>query len=119
MSRLDELRSQNWFQALNEHVGKSTISEVARQIGYSRSTVSLVLSGKYDGGTDAIAAKVLETFTDHVTCPFLSADITVGSCNDYQSRPMPTSHPRDLDHWMACRDGCPHSAHSLGDFDNA
>jgi hypothetical protein len=119
MSRIDELRTQKWFQELNEQVEQSSMTEVGRQIGYSRTTISLVLSGKYDGGLTAIAAKVLDTFTDHVTCPFLNDDITKGSCNDYQSRRMPTSHPRELDHWMACRDGCPHSTQSLGGRDDA
>lgn len=119
MSRIDEQQAEKWFQVLSEEVKKATISEVARKIGYSRTAVSLVLSGKYVGETTAIASKVLETFTNHVSCPFLEKDINKGDCNDYQSRPMPTSHPRHLDHWMACRDGCPHSVQSLEGPDHA
>lgn len=120
MSRIEELRSQKWFQVLTDEVAKSSKSEVARQIGYSRPTVSLVMSGNYDGGTSAIATKVMEIFTDQVACPFLHADINKGQCVDYQSRPMPTSDPQQLRHWMSCRNECPHCSQSfVGEMQSA
>lgn len=113
MSRLNELQDEKWFQVLSAEVKKSSKSEVARLMGYSRTTISLVMSGKYDGGTTAIAAKVMETFTDLVACPYLNADINKGQCWDHQSRPMPSSDPNQLRHWMSCRSECPHSSHSI------
>jgi hypothetical protein len=115
MSRLEKLKTEKWFQVLDEQINKTNITEVARQIGYSRTSVSLVYSGTYDGGTTAIALKVMKTFTDLVNCPFLDEDITNGECSDHQSRAMPTSSPKDLRHWMECRSGCPHSTITHGE----
>lgn len=108
MSTLGTLRKQRWFQVLEQQRDKSSISDVARQMGYARSTISLVLSGKYDGGTDAIAAKTLATFTDFVTCPHLRREITNAECTDYHTRAMPMSDPEELRHWMKCRNECSH-----------
>lgn len=113
MSRLEELSDQRWFQVLQAEIKKTSISDVARQLGYSRPTISLVLSGAYNGGTDRIAAKVIAAFTELVQCPFLGCELAQVKCGDFQSRPMPTSDPEALRHWVACRTGCPNSFHSL------
>lgn len=113
MSRLEKLAAQRWFQVLQSEVKKTSISDVARQLGYSRPAISLVLSGKYDGGTKLIAAKVIAAFTELVQCPYLDCDLPQAKCGDYQSRPMPTSDPQALRHWVACRSGCPNGFHSI------
>lgn len=106
---------QRWLRILRDQCNQTSISDVARQIGYSRPTISLVLSGDYNGGTGKIAAKVIATFTDSVQCPFLGADITQAVCHDHQSRAMPTSDANALRHWIFCRNECPYSHHSIDD----
>lgn len=113
MSSLDRLQDQKWFHVLKHEVSKSNIADVARQLGYSRPTISLVISGKYNGGTDLIAAKVIAAFTELVQCPFLACDLPRAQCEDHQSRAMPTSNPEALRHWMACRNGCPNGFHTV------
>lgn len=112
MSGVEQADEQAWMRILREQTDKTSISDVARQIGYSRPTVSLVLSGDYKGGTGKIAAAVIAKFTNHVQCPFLGYAIEQAECGDHQSRPMPTSDPHALRHWHACQDGCPYNYQS-------
>lgn len=113
MSGIEQQQVQRWFLVLKSEVAKTSIADVARQLGYSRPTISLVLSGNYNGGTDLIAAKVIAAFTELVQCPFLDCDLAQAKCGDLQSRPMPTSDPQALRHWVACRSGCPNGFHSI------
>lgn len=115
MSALESLKKETWFQILQDEVCKTSISDVARKIGYKRPTVSLVLSGNYNGGTQKVAAAVIAAFTDRVSCPYLESDITVGECSDYQSRSMPTSNPSELRHWTTCRSGCLYCSQAMED----
>ena len=115
MSGVEQHEEENWLRILRDQCEQSSITEVAAKLGYGRSAVSLVLSGKYPGGTSKIAAKVIGTFTDNVHCPHLGHDILQSTCADHQSRRMPTSDPAALRHWMSCRGGCPISNHSIED----
>lgn len=115
MSGIIQEQEDRWMSILREQCEQTSITDVARQLEYSRSTISLVLAGKYNGGTSKIAAKVVLTFTHFVHCPHLRGDITQAACRDHQSRPMPTSQPKALRHWVACRNGCPNSFHSIED----
>lgn len=115
MSGIEENEVGRWMRILRDQCDETSITHVADKIGYSRSTISLVLSGKYNGGTDKIAAKVIGTFTDSIQCPHLGHDITQAACADHQSRKMPTSDPAALRHWIVCRGGCPFSYHSIED----
>lgn len=110
---IEQSQYPEWLTILCQKCQESTIADVARQIGYSRTAVSLALSGKYEGGTGNIEAAVMGAFTGTVHCPYLGCDITQAACGDHQSQFMPTSDPNALRHWMACRSGCPHSNHSI------
>ena len=98
----------DWLTILRAEVAKSSCTAVADQIGYSRSAVSLVLSGTYAGSTDRIGAKVIETFTTYVNCPHTGGPLAQMDCAEVQARPMPTSDAKALRHWTSCRGGCPH-----------
>lgn len=106
----EQVNSERWLDILRAETKKSSISEVARQLGYSRPSISLVMSGRYVGSTEKIEAKVIETFTDRVSCPHLGHDITKAVCGDHHSRQMPTSDAAALRHWMTCRNGCSNCA---------
>lgn len=113
MSGIEPLKDQRWFKVLQSEVEKTSISDVARQLDYSRTAISLVLSGNYNGGTNLIAAKVIAAFTELVQCPFLGCELAQAKCADFQSRPIPTSDPKALRHWVACRSGCVNCVHSF------
>jgi len=115
MSGVEQHDEDRWLRILRDQCEQSSITDVAEKVGYGRSAISLALSGKYPGGTAKIAAKVIATFTDSVQCPHLGHDIIQAACADHQSRPMPTSDPAALRHWIACRNGCPFSYHSIED----
>lgn len=81
--------------------------EVARRLGYRNHTgVSLIAAGKYTASTEKFGAKVLAVF-GVVTCPHLCADIPRTECAGHALRPVPTSSPQKLRHWLACQQ-CPH-----------
>ncbi len=113
MSSVEQAQDPKWLVILKEEVDRSSIAAVARKLEYSRPVISLVLGEKYPGDVKKVAAKVLTTFSDSVFCPFLDGEIKNSQCQDFQSRDMPTSDPNALRHWCACRNGCPHSYHSI------
>ncbi len=96
----------NWLDILAAECEKSNKAEVGRQIGYSRTAISLALSGKYVGSTEKLAQAVISTFSDNLHCPHLQATINPDECVDFQSRPIPQSNATALRHWRACQ-SCP------------
>ena len=96
-----------WLELLRGKVKEpgASMGSVATDLQMSRTTVSLVLSGKYPASTDKIAARVMQTY-GRVECPFLREEISGAQCADYHQRPAPTSSPFAMRHWRACQ-GCP------------
>ena len=97
--------NEKWMDLLIGAVSKSNILEVANKLGYSRTTVSLVLSGKYQGKTDKVAKIVLEVFAI-VQCPFLQTEITLKECANFAHCKAPTHNPNKMQHWRNCQ-RCP------------
>lgn len=81
---------------------------LADELNMSRTTISLVLSGKYGADTSKIEAAVMAAYTDRVACPHLDKSISQTDCAGFSKRLMPISNPPALRHWTACR-ACPHS----------
>ena len=108
--------TEPWFAILLERAQRpdSVRARIARQLGISAAALSQVLnaSGCYGNGTaktDRIAEKVIHTFGRY-TCPHLTAEasgddqvITAEQCRAFAHRDAPTSSPRDMQHWQACR----------------
>ncbi len=95
-----------WLDLLESAVAARGQAAVARELGYSPTTLSLVRRGRYPGGTDRIEARVLQVLGD-VACPFLNQTIPTSQCRRTSLAPVPTSNPKALQHWSACR-SCPH-----------
>lgn len=95
-----------WRDLLESAVAAKGQAAVARELDYSATTLSLVRRDKYPGGTDRIAAKVLEVYGE-VACPFLGRPIGAEQCRRTSLAPVPTSNPQAIRHWSACR-ACPH-----------
>lgn len=96
-----------WLDLLNAAVNRSSKQAVARNLGISRTAVSLVVDGKYPAKTDSIEKKVIEVYGS-VTCPHLDHEISLNACRSYHQSTVPTSSPRAMKHWQACK-GCQHN----------
>ena len=97
--------SADWQALLAAEAARTSIAAVARRLGYSRTSISLVLAGKYPGGTDNVAAAVLATF-GRTTCPHLGRAVAPDECAQNGGR-VPTASPAALRLWRACQT-CPH-----------
>jgi len=95
----------DWQTLLAAEAARTSIAATARRLGYSRTAVSLALAGKYPGGTDKMAATVLDVLGG-VACPQLGREVTAAECAD-KAGAMPTSSPTALRLWRACQT-CPH-----------
>ena len=97
--------NQKWLEVLRAEVAKSSTYEVAKQIGYSQSTVCLVLSGKYQGNIENVMEKVVHMYM-RIECPYLETKIVLNDCRTFALGRAPTHSPPKMQHWRACR-RCP------------
>lgn len=95
----------DWLAMLREAVAARSQTSVAAMLDLSRTTVSLVLAGKYPGKTDRVAARVLKTF-GQVECVHTGQLISLTVCVSYANRRAPLNNPMELSHWRTCRN-CP------------
>lgn len=94
-----------WLELLQQAVAASNRTRVAEKLEVSRTAVSQLMSGTYGAGTERMAARVMETFA-RTDCPFLARDISRKECATHAQSAIPTSSPRAMKHWRACRT-CP------------
>ncbi len=98
----------SWMNVLQVEVAKANITTVAKQLGYSRTTVSLILAGRYNGSTNKFGKAVSDTFGVGIHCPHLETTVTKEQCVGFHTLPMPQSNAAALRHWRRCQ-GCEHS----------
>lgn len=96
-----------WRSLLAAALRKHGLTQVALDLGYAKSSISLASNGRYPGGTERIEAKVLEIY-GRIQCPHLGEALTPAACATHRSRPVPTSNTAGLRHWKACRE-CAHN----------
>ncbi len=85
--------------------GGMTKAQIAKEIGYDRTSVSRWINEPDYSGT-RVEAAVLARF-NRFPCPHLKADITPLECSGYAMRPCPTSNAREVRHWKTCQ-SCAH-----------
>lgn len=90
-----------------------TVAQLAREIGYGRSAVSLFVRGVYHAQPAHMAAAVLDRFS-RLTCPYLKTEITPVQCAALATRPCPTCNAREVRHWKACQT-CAHKTTLTGE----
>ena len=107
-----DLPEPEWISLLRAEIaaGKS-ISQIARETGIARPSVSMLLSNTYpaksfDLVTRKHGARVVQLYRNQVLCPYLHRPIGADTCTAHASAPMSTSSPEKLKHWRACR-ACP------------
>lgn len=96
----------DWKALLAAAVEKTSITQVAAKLDVSRTTISLVMGGKYPARTDRIAAKVLDIYA-RLICPHTGIDISHAECRATATGATPTSSPQAMRQWRACQ-GCAH-----------
>ncbi len=97
----------DWLSLLRDQVRDRGQAAVARELGRSRSAVSMVLSGKYPAGTDAIEAAVLALYGGDglVPCPVLGSvepGICAGHCDRAKRLGLCAGNPQTLRLRKAC-----------------
>ncbi|WP_293766799.1 XRE family transcriptional regulator [uncultured Aquitalea sp.] len=95
----------HWLSLLRTEAERTSMRAVASRLGYSATTISLVLAGKYPGKTDRIAKASL-ALLDLVVCPHARKTMTQAECRSLACGAAPTHHPMKLSHWRACQ-RCP------------
>ena len=94
-----------WLDLLKERVAASGAGKVADELEVSRTTVSLVLNGKYPASTEKFATRVIARYST-IDCPFLDREISGAECREFHTREVPTSSGFAMRHWRTCQ-GCP------------
>lgn len=94
-----------WLSLLRAEAGRTSMRSVAGRLGYSRTSISLVLAGKYPGNPDRIAKAAL-ALLDVVECAHIRQTIPQTECRSIALGAAPTHHPMKLGHWRACQ-RCP------------
>lgn len=98
-----------WLALLRaERARGKSVSQIARETGMARPSVSMLLAGTYPAQSLDLcsakhAARVVQLYRDQVLCPHLRQGIGLDVCRAHASAPMSMSDPDSLRHWAACR----------------
>ncbi|BAK76464.1 hypothetical protein NH8B_2078 [Pseudogulbenkiania sp. NH8B] len=94
-----------WLELLRAEAERTSIAAIAGRLGYSRTSISLVLAGKYPVAPDRIARAAI-ALLDVVECPHAGQTLPLAECRSVALGAAPTHHPMKLGHWRACQ-RCP------------
>jgi len=92
----------DWLSILQSEVKQTSAAAVARKLGVSRTAVSLCLLGKYPGGTQKMAARVLALLGERF-CPRAGHCISAGECLSQCRQIAPTHNPMQMRGWGVCQ----------------
>lgn len=92
----------DWRSLLASAVKQSSCAAVGRELGISRTAVSLLLAGKYKGKSDRMAVLILEKFSS-VECPVQGRRLARAFCIKQRAEALPTANPFALRAWLACQ----------------
>lgn len=98
----------DWIHELKAECAKTSQNAVAKQMGYSGATISLVLKGTYTGDLNAIERTFNGVFKNAVVdCPVMG-ELSTDKCTYYQRMKFSAVNPQRVALYKACRNGCPH-----------
>lgn len=89
-----------WRTLLEQAVTATSVTDVARRLGVARSSLSLLLNGKYPGGTDKMAERIMATLA---VCHVYGGTRSAETCTARRAAPIPTSNPFTLRQWRECQ----------------
>lgn len=105
----------DWVKALAGKCDETSQARAANLVGYSSTTLSLVIGNRYAGDMAAVEERVRATvMSQSIRCPELG-DLDLAQCLDWRKRAtdfQPTSTLRRM-MFDACR-ACPHNPASSG-----
>jgi hypothetical protein len=105
----------NWLERLREAVAESSGNQVARRLGVSPATISLLVNEKYKGDMTAMEERVRGALIgETVDCPVLG-EIGRDACLTWQRAKFIASNPTRIKLYRACRGGCPNSKSGGGE----
>lgn len=82
-----------WKTLLAREVQITSLAATSRRLGYSKSTLSQVLSGSYKGATQRVARRVMDVLGQTtVECPILGT-IEGAVCLRHRSRKFAATNP--------------------------
>ena len=88
---------------LKQKVNDLTQGEVAKRLGYSKATISLVVNEKYNGDLNSVLSKVKEVFGGlKVNCPVLG-EIDLAECAENKRQPFSATNPLRVRLFKACK----------------
>jgi hypothetical protein len=78
---------QGWLEILRQRSDLVGMAEVAREMGVSNATISLLLSGKYPASTEKMERRTMKMYgaNGHVVCQVLG-EITPAKCAELWNR---------------------------------
>ena len=97
--------AENWFAVLKAEVERSNLRDVGAAIGYSKTSLSMILRGTYPGKTDNVAAAVEKKLSSY-RCPHSGGQVSATICRSIADEPPPTHNPIKMQQWRACQ-SCP------------
>lgn len=98
-----------WWQLLDGAVqSRGGYSQVARELGISRASVSTAHRGCYPAAIDRIADRIMKVF-GQIDCPGAQTMITMAECATWQARPFDAGNHTTARMYRACRN-CPRRA---------
>ncbi|MDP7142662.1 MAG: hypothetical protein QGH69_05045 [Alphaproteobacteria bacterium] len=96
----------DWIFELGKACNETSQRTVAARIGYSPTTISLVLKGNYTGDIKAVENAVRrKLMRSSVCCPVLG-DISATECSTHQKKPFSASSSVRVRLFKACKQ-CP------------
>lgn len=95
------------FDLAQKAVAATSMTAVAMAIGYSRTAVSLYMSGKYGAGVEKLEAAIVSRY-DIYPCPHTGIEISGPDCTRRASAPRPFGGRTKEAHWLACQT-CQHN----------
>lgn len=102
-----------WIIALAEACDRTTMTAVARRVGYSAAALSQVINRRYSGNMAAVEQTLRGALMDtRVNCPVVGP-LAVDTCLQHQRAPWASHNPQRIAFARACRD-CPHSTKREG-----
>ena len=94
--------NEGWFALLKAQIAAASLRQVAAELGYSGTTWSLIVHGKYAGKTDRVAAAVAARY-ETVACPYQGKTIPLHECRSTAQGKAPTHNPMKMQQWLACQ----------------
>lgn len=83
-------------------VEAGSMTAVAEQVGYSRTSISLYLSGKYGAGVENLEAAILARYDMHA-CTHNGMEISGPECKRRATAPRPFGGRAKAAHWETCQ----------------